>query len=480
MCSFVFLRSLLEVSDERLAEANVFARHRGPDATTVVRGTGPDGWRLTFLHNLLDISGTTSVQPAVSGDAGDRTWALFNGEIYNYRSIVNVRSDTECIIPGFRSFEDELGAELDGEFAIAVFSEADNSLSIFVDPFLTKPLYLGGLHGGADFGVATCGSSLQKLGFTDVELAEPNTTYRITFDGSKKSFAKTIPAWRFQTNQYKENYDDWIDAFVESVRKRATHGRARPAVYLSSGYDSGGICLALNLLGIEYDTFSIAAGEQTPILDERIRLNRAASCKIAYRYRGMGPTEIEQIADDVVKNVEPVQYVHEDAPGVVTPLHRDAGALGVNYIARQARIRGCLANLSGSGADEILSDYGHGGTKYYHHSEFGGMFPENLAAVFPWRKFYGDTQRSYLLKEEFVLGRHGIEGRYPYLDRQVVQEFLWLKAELKNAAYKAPLATFLERHGYPFEKGVKRGFFPRAGRFGLGELMSRVFPQRWR
>lgn len=35
------------------------------------------------------------------------------------------------------------------------------------------------------------------------------------------------------------------------------------------------------------------------------------------------------------------------------------------------------------------------------------------------------TQRNYLMKEELVAGAHGVEGRYPFLDPNVVQE-LWV------------------------------------------------------
>ena len=68
--------------------------------------------------------------------------------------------------------------------------------------------------------------------------------------------------------------------------------------------------------------------------------------------------------------------------------------------------------LSGSGADETISDYGFGGEKFYPHSNFGGYFPEQLGAIFPWRDFFLGTQRDYLMKEELVAGAHGIESRY--------------------------------------------------------------------
>jgi asparagine synthetase B (glutamine-hydrolysing) len=260
--------------------------------------------------------------------------------------------------------------------------------------------------------------------------------------------------------QYRTSYEEWTDAFLRAVRKRAVHGRQRPSVFLSSGYDSGAICLALNLAGIAYDTFSIDAGENQEVLDQRIQLNLAASCEAAFRLPGLQPADVERVAHELVRETEPFLYQHEDAPGAVTSLHADQGALGAHVLAGFARSKRRVVNLSGTGADEILSDYGFAGTKFYYHSEFGGLFPDDLTSIFPWKKFYGDTQRSYLFKDEFVLGRHGIEGRYPFLDKQVVQEFLSLSAALKNRTYKAPLEHFLRTHGYPFEPLKKRGFSP--------------------
>ncbi|CAE7216481.1 unnamed protein product, partial [Symbiodinium sp. KB8] len=125
---------------------------------------------------------------------------------------------------------------------------------------------------------------------------------------------------------------------------------------------------------------------------------------------------------------------------------------------KQVRERGILVYLSGTGADEIISDYGHGGKKIFPHSNFGGLFPEDLGTLFPWEAFFLGTQRDYLMKEELVAGVHGVEARYPFLDRMVVQEFLWLSSEVKNAKYKAPVHDWLARFSYPFRSGEKVGF----------------------
>ena len=91
-------------------------------------------------------------------------------------------------------------------------------------------------------------------------------------------------------------------------------------------------------------------------------------------------------------------------------------------------------------------------------SELLGLFPKDLTTCFPWRNFYYGTQQAYLAKEENVAGSLGIETRYPFLDKKVVQEFLWLSTELKNKNYKAPLCEYLTRNNVPFEKEVKLGF----------------------
>ena len=114
--------------------------------------------------------------------------------------------------------------------------------------------------------------------------------------------------------------------------------------------------------------------------------------------------------------------------------------------------------MSGQGADEIFSDYGFGGIKKYNHSNFGGLFPEDLKSVFPWPSFFNSSMESYLAKEEYVAGSYGIESRYPFLDLEVVQEFLWLKPELKNSHYKSVLYYYLKKYNFPFTENEKIGF----------------------
>jgi len=66
------------------------------------------------------------------------------------------------------------------------------------------------------------------------------------------------------------------------------------------------------------------------------------------------------------------------------------------------------------------------------------------------------------MKEEFTAGAHGVETRYPFLDREVVQEYLWLTGEVKNREYKGVIGDAfrsIEGRGYGWGRG-KMGFIP--------------------
>ena len=157
----------------------------------------------------------------------------------------------------------------------------------------------------------------------------------------------------------------------------------------------------------------------------------------------------------VNKNLETnISEIHKliDFRKIKQVLTDDNGSIGSGHICSLAKNNEELIYLSGSGADEIFSDYGYKGIKHYGHSTIGGKFPDDLSLVFPWKNFFGNTQRAYLMKEEYVTGSYGVEGRYPFLDLDVVQEFLWLSAGLKNNYYKAPLHNDLTINNFPFKE----------------------------
>ena len=466
MCSFLFLfsRRLAGMSNDQIAQAlrdaNKYMKRRGPDATKVLK-VGED---LIIMHNLLYISGTTPVTQPIS-DKDNSVFAVFNGEVYNYRDVApQAHSDSESIIPFYEKYGADMASFMDGEFAFTLYDTKKDQIIVSSDVFMTKPLYVAFTEGGNEFAVASYASALHALGFNNVEMFRPNKT--LVIDVSNMSCIRTVrviePHHPFDLKQYKTDTSDWEAAFLKAVKKRAEHGNTDNSLFvtLSSGYDSGAIALALNTLGLKYATFSSFKGENAQVLSDRIVKNRLATCEIAYQVNEITDAERNNEENMIREIAEPFTYVHYDGPGLRLPMHQDGGARAMNYIARNMHDKGYRIVLSGSGADEIMSDYGFRGNKIYYHSQFGGMFPDDLSsnAFFPWAKFYDDTQRSYLFKDEFIAGSHMIEGRYPFLDHQVVQEFLWLHPSVKNDVYKRPIHDMFIKFNYPFEQGAKKGF----------------------
>lgn len=456
MCGFIFSYKKTRPDTAAIERANQCVSSRGPDRSHAIEIPSNDGDWIYLSHHLLDISGRAVLQPFVS-DTDPAKFLLFNGEIYNYRSISTAFSDTEAIVPAFVNLGEQFSESVVGEFAICVFDAKKLTLDLLTDPFLTKPVFLGRTSNPAEFGISSYASALTELGYHNIRRAEPNSHYHVKLANQSILLVERFPTVQFNLDQNVHTYDRFIECLIESVRIRASHGTAPCALSLSSGYDSGAICLALNLLEIPYQTIGMNSGEDVTILTERLRINQSRGVS-HHHVSPIGKFRARELSSEIDKSIERYPYEHMDGPSRRLSVHSDSGALGAYLIAQKLRELGISVNLSGAGGDEIYSDYGYDGRKIYYHSEFGGLFPEDLSRFFPWRKFYGDTQRSYLFKEELVFGHFGIESRYPLLDRHLVQEFLSLTPELKNREYKAPLAAFFRKYNYPFESQVKRGF----------------------
>ena len=90
------------------------------------------------------------------------------------------------------------------------------------------------------------------------------------------------------------------------------------------------------------------------------------------------------------------------------------------------------------GADEIMAH------NSYYSLGWGNVdyFPNDLNQVYPWKNFYEGTMDNYIKGDEYIGGCFGFETEYPFCDKQLVQEFLWLKPELKNN-YKIQIINLL-------------------------------------
>ncbi len=442
MCSFL----LTNLEREDFSGANYYQAFRGPDRTTSIKDAG-----ITFLHNLLSITGKITTQPFQS----DRYIAMYNGEIYNAHHYGIFESDGQCILPALDSYGDLFARHLDGEYAIVVYDRYLKRLTFSRDTFGTKPLYFA--KDRDSFALASYPSALRSLGLTNIFRVPPNKVFSYSIsDGTLVDLGRITT---FSLAQYKTSYDDWFSAFDKSVKKRVHNIRESLFIGLSSGYDSGAICASLLNLGVRFSAYSLVDHENIDVLHERERRFASQSLFHPLTLDDKGLAEVKSHNEAAIEELYYEIYSkHGDYNEFKRRLHDDTGAIGLSAICRQAKANGQKIYLSGQGADEIVSDYGFDGRRIYKHSNFGGKFPEDLKSIFPWPSFFESSQASYLMKEEHVSGSYGIEGRYPFLDPLVVQEFLWLDVKLKNRSYKSVIFEYLCNQNFPLAEGEKRGF----------------------
>lgn len=417
---------------------NYFLKFRGPDHTQVYEQQG-----ITFVHNLLSISGDFTEQPFID----DNIVAMHNGEIYNYGQY---QSDGYVIIPAYHQYGELFARHFDGEFAVALADFDKKQLVIATDVFRTKPLWYA--IQGTEFGISTYRTPLLELGF-DNPIKVPANSISV-LDLQTLSFNQIGTVYDFSLNQHKTTFDDWTLAFENAIKKRTSKLRERVFIGLSSGYDSGAIACELYRQGVKFAAYTVGKNEPREIVNARVRGN--------HDYIETTP-ELVKICHDYLKlSVESYKYTISSSSSDYNEhnldLHDDTGSKGLGIICAVAKSEGYKIYISGQGADEIFCDYGFQGRKIFPHSNFGGLYPADLSTIFPWNSFYGSSMESYLAKEEMVSGAYGIEGRYPFLDTQVVQEFLWLAAELKNSAYKSVLDNYLKSNNYSYVKNQKLGF----------------------
>ncbi len=146
---------------ENIERMNERMRHRGPDAGGVWANEDKSVVLGHRRLSILDLS-ENGAQPMLS--ASERYVCVFNGEIYNYRSIrdrliaekrvtaFRGGSDTEVLLSAFEAYGvKETLAMCKGMFAIALFDRQEKRLTLMRDRIGEKPLYYGFVNGSFVF-----------------------------------------------------------------------------------------------------------------------------------------------------------------------------------------------------------------------------------------------------------------------------------------------------------------------------------------
>lgn len=412
---------------------------RGPDCRNIVELNG-----FMFIHYLLQITGDYTIQPFINNNIV----CLYNGEIYNYLEIKNdAKSDGECLIPAYIEYGENFISKLDGEFCIVLFDFNSNKLIISSDIFRTKPLYY---HiSSSNIIISSYLSICQSINNTcEYNIVNPNET--LIYNLSDYTLTRRI-IYNWDLNQHKHDLNDWEIAFENAVLKRYSNNSI---ISLSSGLDSGSIVCCLNKYNKDYLALSIPINENQEVLN--LRKNILGE---KFYYVNYNNTKKEINRNYLIENCECFEHKWKNYgsnplinvgayPGKIE-IFKTANSLFIDKGLSVPRVL-----YSGIGGDEIMGtcptyDNGNQGNPF--------RFTNDLNEIFPWTNFYEGSLRNYLLSDEFVGGSYSYENRYPFLDKNLVQEFLWLIPEIKNREYKYPLIWYLEKYNFPLTK-KKLGF----------------------
>jgi len=436
MCSFIVTNLTKNKSD--LEDANKFTKKRGPDLTNIYYD---DESKITWLHNLLHITGKKTKQPFIYEDI----LTTFNGQIYNYKSFLeNAPSDGYSIKEAYKN---KAIAELEGEFAIVIHDKKKDILIVVSDSFATKPCWISLYEN--KFAISSYKSSNIKLGFKEENTfkTKPNTQYKINLKDMSIISSQII---NWDLSQKVNSFDRWCELFDASIKKRIENTSEMFFVGLSSGYDSGCIVSSLKKHNAKFTTYSVRAEESIEILKKRHSLLHPERKHLLY----MKKSDYSDHKSYIEKNAEYYmsEYIINNRNYIV---QNDKGSVGTSYICSHAKKDGYKIYMSGHGSDEIYSDYGFLGYPIpgFEHCDIAGYYPDDLKSCFPWKNFNGYRMIDFAYKDESVGGSYGIEVRYPFLDRNLVQEFLNINNKLKNRNYKSPLHHYLKNNNYPFLEG---------------------------
>ena len=356
------------IAADRAADAGVLNQmlariaHRGPDGQgTFIEGAAALGHcRLA----IIDLDG--GAQPLYSED--DRLVLVFNGEIYNYRSLTAeltalghtfaTRTDSEVVLHGWEQWGRELLPRLRGMFAFALWDRRADTLVCARDMFGIKPLYYcrcadGTFLFGSEIKAFLDHPSFEKrLNAAQLPLYL-SCQYSPGGDTFFAGVQKLLPGHFLTFSDGIVRTTRWVQpafvpgdtpaspAEIEAVLSGSVEAHkiadVEVAGFLSGGVDSG----LLTALAMPQRSYTISYAE--PKYDESFSAQALArNLGIRNRVRRISPGEFWDA-------VPAVQY-HMDEPLA------DAAAVALYFLNREAakEVKVCL---SGEGADELFGGY---------------------------------------------------------------------------------------------------------------------------
>lgn len=341
-------------------------RHRGPDASGAYIDED-----VALGHRRLSIIDITEQgdQPIFNEDHS--LVLVFNGEIYNYRSLreallakghtFRTETDSEVLIHGFEEYGEGLLPKLRGMFSFVIWDKNKKELFGARDFFGIKPLYYAQMKNSFLFG-SEIKSFLSHPDFErrlNESVLESYLTFQYSptkdtfFEGVRKLPAAHFFRWknggltvkRYWEIDFKadesQSLEEWVNIISDTFRDSVeAHKIADVEVgsFLSSGVDSSYVAAVADV----DKTFTVGFGE-----DERY--NEIGWAKEFSRAIGKDNFSKVISPQEYWDNLRKIQY-HMDEPLA------DPAAIALYFVCQLAA-KQVKVVLSGEGADELFGGY---------------------------------------------------------------------------------------------------------------------------
>ncbi|WP_138434057.1 asparagine synthase (glutamine-hydrolyzing) [Winogradskyella algicola] len=420
MCGINGLIDKTKMSEDKMSSVlnamNNLIIHRGPDEDGVFaeqNDTFTVGMAMRRL-SIIDLS--SGKQPIFSDDK--QIIIVFNGEIYNYRTIkarlvsegvtFNTTSDTEVILKAYEKYGVESFQWLDGMYGFSIYDKKINKLFIARDFFGEKPLYYT-QNDNQFLWASELKSIIKTIDYKpDISKKGLNLYFRLTYIPAPHTIYEGIH--KLEANHYLE-YD--FESFQYSIHKinhepapktadisfEDAKAKTRELVYnsvdsrsiadvglgtfLSGGVDSSIVSLCLSqATDKKIDTFSI--GFKKASYDETDK------SRVVAKMLDSNHHEFIIDEDDLKHNIHEI-LVNFDEP------FSDTAALPTHLLSEKTRAHVTVA-LTGDGGDEVFGGY----NKYYigkMNKRYTSVVPKTL------HKTIAKLSNKYLINKDDTRGK---------------------------------------------------------------------------
>lgn len=427
MCGIWFYWCRDRIQDfHGIYELNRNVMRRGPDRSLAVLH---HHFLLAFHRLAFHDQTPVGDQPFVFYEDEKTVYLAVNGEIYNYRHLIEkygleVRSGNDCevIYHLYKKYGNlkECVQELDGEFSFVMVEVTRDGITVKMgrDGFGVRPLFYS--LGKDYFAVCSIVKDLPGPG----RVFPPGAISEFVLDGSFK-ILRFVPFFDWIEDMqlfpyYTENLELYrlvTDSFIEAVQKRLDSERPIGCL-VSGGLDSSLVAaVIIKILGYrDLQTFSIGMEGSTDLDYAGI-----VSDHIGSRHHRIVFTEQEGIdsINDVIEATETYD---------VTTIRASVGQfLLAKYIREHTD---CKTILNGDGSDELLMGYLY----WYYAPNPRKAHDESIRRL----------QEIHLydaLRVDRCLGWHGLEARFPFLDKDFASLMLRIDPKLK-----IPTGSRMEKH----------------------------------